>query len=200
MAVNVKEEDIVDKLYASTKDWVSVEVEIDRTIEPSALFRLTEQEAGDRFYMRLNDNYSSYFGYHAVQRFKNNFENKQSIFREWEKLKDEIELIHPDTSRHHLRLCGGFQFSSHKSDDEWREYGLNHFVLPKVLISNEGNVHSSLILLNVKILILKRSNNWFRISSIRKLILRKQNEVTSHVWKIFIKMIGVNSLKNPLKN
>ena len=149
--------------------------------------------------MRLNDNYSSYFGYHAVQRFKNNFENKQSIFREWEKLKDEIELIHPDTSRHHLRLCGGFQFSSHKSDDEWREYGLNHFVLPKVLISNEGNVHSSLILLNVKILILKRSNNWFRISSIRKLILRKQNEVTSHVWKIFIKMIGVNSLKNPLK-
>ena len=70
MAVNVKEEDIVDKLYASTKDWVSVEVEIDRTIEPSALFRLTEQEAGDRFYMRLNDNYSSYFGYHAVQRFK----------------------------------------------------------------------------------------------------------------------------------
>ena len=138
MAVNVKEEDIVDKLNASTKDWVSVEVEIDRTIEPSALFRLTEQEAGDRFYMRLNDNYSSYFGYHAVQRFKNNFENKQSIFREWEKLKDEIELIHPDTSRHHLRLCGGFQFSSHKSDDEWREYGLNHFVLPKVLISNEG--------------------------------------------------------------
>ena len=49
MAVNVKEEDIVDKLYASTKDWVSVEVEIDRTIEPSALFRLTKQEAGDRF-------------------------------------------------------------------------------------------------------------------------------------------------------
>ena len=35
-------------------------------------------------------------------------------------------------------MCGGFQFSSHKSDDEWREYGLNHFVLPKVLISNEG--------------------------------------------------------------
>ena len=49
MAVNVKEEDIVDKLYASTKDWVSVEVEIDRTIEPSALFRLTEQEAGRPF-------------------------------------------------------------------------------------------------------------------------------------------------------
>ena len=139
MAVNVKEEDIVDKLYASTKDWVSVETELNRTIDPSTLFYLTEQDAGDRFYMRLNDNHSSYFGYHAVQRFKNNFENKQSIFKEWENLKNEIELIHPNTSQHHLRLCGGFQFSSHKSDDEWREYGLNHFVLPKVLISIEGD-------------------------------------------------------------
>ena len=35
MAVNVKEEDIVDKLYASTKDWVSVETELNRTIDPS---------------------------------------------------------------------------------------------------------------------------------------------------------------------
>ena len=61
MAVNVKEEDIVDKLYASTKDWVSVETELNRTIDPSTLFYLTEQDAGDRFYMRLNDNHSSYF-------------------------------------------------------------------------------------------------------------------------------------------
>ena len=58
MAVNVKEEDIVDKLYASTKDWVSVETELNRTIDPSTLFHLTEQDAGDRFYMRLNDNHS----------------------------------------------------------------------------------------------------------------------------------------------
>ena len=26
------------------------------------------------------------------------------------KFKNEIELIHPNTSQHHLRLCGGFQF------------------------------------------------------------------------------------------
>ena len=58
MAVNVKEEDIVDKLYASTKDWVSVETELNRTIDPSTLFHLTEQDAGDIFYMRLNDNHS----------------------------------------------------------------------------------------------------------------------------------------------
>ena len=138
MDVNVDEQAIVDKLYESTKDWVSVEVELNKTMKPSVLFHLTEKDAGDRFYMRLNDNYSSYFGYHAIHRFKNDFENKQSIFKDWEKLKNNIELIHPHNKYHHLRLCGGFQFSSHKSDDEWREYGLNHFVLPKVLISNEG--------------------------------------------------------------
>ena len=138
MDVNVDEQAILDKLYESTKDWVSVEVELNKTMKPSVLFHLTEKDAGDRFYMRLNDNYSSYFGYHAIHRFKNDFENKQSIFKDWEKLKNNIELIHPHNKYHHLRLCGGFQFSSHKSDDEWREYGLNHFVLPKVLISNEG--------------------------------------------------------------
>ncbi|MEJ7503885.1 isochorismate synthase, partial [Staphylococcus pasteuri] len=78
---------------------------------------------------------SSYFGYHAIRKFENDFENKQSIFKEWETLKKDIELIHPDSEKHHLRLCGGFQFSKHKSDDEWRAYGLNHFVLPEVLIS-----------------------------------------------------------------
>ena len=52
-------------------------------------------------------------------------------------LKD-IELVHPDIEKHHLKVIGGFQFSSHKSDDEWREFGINHFVIPQVLISNIG--------------------------------------------------------------
>ena len=37
-----------------------------------------------------------------------------------------------------MKVIGGFQFSSHKSDDEWREFGINHFVIPQVLISNIG--------------------------------------------------------------
>ena len=69
MDVNVDEQAIVDKLYESTKDWVSVEVELNKTMKPSVLFHLTEKMLGP-FYMRLNDNYSSYFGYHAIHRFK----------------------------------------------------------------------------------------------------------------------------------
>lgn len=137
MATGVTEDDIVKEIYDSSKEWVSVEVKLSQSLDPSTLFHLTDNEAGDRFYMRLNDNQTSYFGYKAIQLFKNNFKNKQSIFREWEKLKHEIAFIHPQSGRHHLRIVGGFQFSSHKSDDEWREFGLNHFVLPEVLITTE---------------------------------------------------------------
>ena len=49
MDVNVDEQAIVDKLYESTKDWVSVEVELNKTMKPSVLFHLTEKDAGDRF-------------------------------------------------------------------------------------------------------------------------------------------------------
>ncbi|ORN81368.1 isochorismate synthase, partial [Staphylococcus aureus] len=45
--------------------------------------------------MRLNDNRTSYFGYKAIQLFKNNSKNKQSIFKDWEKLKHNITFIHP---------------------------------------------------------------------------------------------------------
>ncbi|WP_332910092.1 isochorismate synthase MenF [Staphylococcus aureus] len=130
---------MVKEIYGSSKEWVSVEVKLSQSLDPSTLFHLTDNEAGDRFYMRLNDNRTSYFGYKAIQLFKNNSKNKQSIFKDWEKLKHNITFIHPQSEKHHLRVVGGFQFSSHKSDDEWREFGLNHFVLPEVLISTDNN-------------------------------------------------------------
>ena len=70
MAANIKEDDIIESIYESNKSWVSVEVKIDRELTPDELFNLTESQAGDRFYFRLNDNTSSFFGYHAVQRLK----------------------------------------------------------------------------------------------------------------------------------
>ena len=118
MAANLMEDKIMESIYESNKNWVSVEVVLNKSLTPSELFNLTEKQAGDRFYLRLNDNMSSFFGYHAIQRFKNNFENKQSIFREWEKFKNDVELIHVNTQKHHLKIVGGFQFSNHKSDDE----------------------------------------------------------------------------------
>ena len=137
MTLDVKESEIVEAVYESNHTWVSVEAKLDYELEPSLLFHLTEDCAGDRFYFKKNDNETSFFGYHAITRFKNDFENKQSIFREWEKYKNDIELIHPNSERHHLKICGGFQFSTHKSGDEWREFGINHFVLPEVLVTME---------------------------------------------------------------
>lgn len=137
MTLDVKESEIVEAVYESNQTWVSVEAKLDYELEPTLLFRLTEDCAGDRFYFKKNDNETSFFGYHAITRFKNDFENKQSIFREWEKYKNDIELIHPNSEKHHLKICGGFQFSTHKSGDEWREFGINHFVLPEVLVTME---------------------------------------------------------------
>ena len=137
MTLDVKESEIVEAVYESNHTWVSVEAKLDYELEPTLLFHLTEDCAGDRFYFKKNDNETSFFGYHAITRFKNDFENKQSIFREWEKYKNDIELIHPNSERHHLKICGGFQFSTHKSGDEWREFSINHFVLPEVLVTME---------------------------------------------------------------
>ena len=70
MATGVLEDDIVKEIYDSSKEWVSVEVKLSQSLDPSTLFHLTDNEAGDRFYMRLNDNRTSYFGYKAIQLFK----------------------------------------------------------------------------------------------------------------------------------
>lgn len=137
MTLDVKESEIVEAVYESNQTWVSVEAKLDYELDPTILFHVTEDCAGDRFYFKKNDNETSFFGYHAIKRFKNDFENKQSIFREWEKYKNDIGLIHPSSEKHHLKICGGFQFSSHKSGDEWREFGINHFVLPEVLVTME---------------------------------------------------------------
>ncbi|WP_436855335.1 isochorismate synthase [Staphylococcus caeli] len=137
MTIDVREREIVEAVYENNHTWVSVEAKINEALDPALLFHLTEDLAGDRFYYKKNDNETSFFGYHAITRFKNDFENKQSIFREWEKYKSDISLIHPSSDKHHLKICGGFQFSTHKSGDEWREFGINHFILPEVLVTME---------------------------------------------------------------
>ncbi|PHK49818.1 isochorismate synthase [Staphylococcus edaphicus] len=140
MTLDLRESEIVEAVYESNHTWVSVEAKIDYELDPTVLFHMTEENAGDRFYYKKNDNETSFFGYHAIARFKNDFESKQSIFREWKKYKSDIKLIHPSSDKHHLKICGGFQFSAHKSGDEWREFGINHFILPEVLVTMEKGV------------------------------------------------------------
>ena len=80
MATGVLEDDIVKEIYGSSKEWVSVEVKLSQSLDPSTLFHLTDNEAGDRFYMRLNDNRTSYFG-QSNSIIQNNSKNKQSILK-----------------------------------------------------------------------------------------------------------------------
>ncbi|UXS75010.1 isochorismate synthase [Staphylococcus chromogenes] len=136
MTVDVGEQEIIDAIAHTSKTWVSIEVRLSRTLDPVTLFKKTNQEAGNRFYFRLNDNETAYFGCRVAKEFKNNKQNKRSIFEEWNQFKNDIALIHPQSERHHLRICGGFQFSTKRTSAEWHQFGMNHFILPEILVSH----------------------------------------------------------------
>ncbi|UXU54403.1 isochorismate synthase [Staphylococcus agnetis] len=135
MTVDVGEQEIIDAISSTSKTWISIEVRLPRTLDPVTLFRKTNQEAGNRFYFRLNDNETAFFGCRIAKEFKNNHKNKRSIFKDWERFKEDIALIHPSTTKHHLRIYGGFQFSTQRTSAEWRQFDMNHFMLPEILIS-----------------------------------------------------------------
>lgn len=138
MTVDVGEQEIIDAIANTAKTWVSIEVRLPRKLDPVTLFKKTYQEAGNRFYFRLNDNETTYFGCRVAKKFKNNEQSKTSIFKEWDNFKEDIVYIHPHSERHHLRICGGFQFSTERTDVEWQQFGMNHFILPEILISHRA--------------------------------------------------------------
>ncbi|MGV3041535.1 isochorismate synthase [Staphylococcus rostri] len=135
MTVDAREQAIKEAVEQADQRWVSVEVKLSRSLDPVTLFYATNEAAGNRFYFRLNNNTTSYFGYRVAAQIKNDQPNKRALFEQWQALKQDILCVHPDHARHHLRLCGGFQFSMERGGDEWETFGRNHFILPEVLIS-----------------------------------------------------------------
>lgn len=52
MTLDVKESEIVEAVYESKHTWVSVETKLNYELDPSVLFHITEDFAGDRFYFK----------------------------------------------------------------------------------------------------------------------------------------------------
>lgn len=52
MTLDLRESEIVEAVYESNHTWVSVEAKIDYELDPTVLFHLTEENAGDRFYYK----------------------------------------------------------------------------------------------------------------------------------------------------
>ncbi|KIX90003.1 isochorismate synthase [Staphylococcus microti] len=140
MTVDAREQAINEAVKQADQRWVSIEVKLSRSLDPVTLFHVTNEAAGNRFYFRLNDNKTSYFGYRVATYIKNDNANKRALFEAWQSLKQDILCVHPDDKRHHLRLCGGFQFSMQRTGKEWETFGHNHFILPEVLISQVEGV------------------------------------------------------------
>ena len=93
MTVDVCEQAIMDAVKQTTQQWVSIEVKLQKQLDPITLFEMSKEDAGDRFYFQLNDSKTTFFGYRVATKIKNDFTNKRSIFKEWEKFKDNIALI-----------------------------------------------------------------------------------------------------------
>ena len=55
MTLDVKESEIVEAVYESNHTWVSVEAKLNYELDPTVLFHVTEDSAGDRFYFKKND-------------------------------------------------------------------------------------------------------------------------------------------------
>ncbi|UXR70155.1 MULTISPECIES: isochorismate synthase [unclassified Staphylococcus] len=136
MTVDAREQAIKDTIKQAKQQWISVEVKLSHSIDSITLFDATKEAVGSRFYFRLNDNETAYFGYRIATQIKREHSNKQAVFKEWQTLRDQILFVNPESDKHHLRLCGGFQFSEQRTSEEWQTFGQNHFVLPEVLISN----------------------------------------------------------------
>lgn len=52
MTLDVKESEIVEAVYESNHTWVSVEAKLNYELDPTVLFHVTEDSAGDRFYFK----------------------------------------------------------------------------------------------------------------------------------------------------
>lgn len=66
MSVDVCEQAIIDAVQQTKQRWVSVEVKLEQQLDPITLFDMSKEDAGDRFYFRLNDNETSFFGYRVA--------------------------------------------------------------------------------------------------------------------------------------
>ncbi|QLK85683.1 isochorismate synthase [Staphylococcus sp. 17KM0847] len=139
MTVDAREQAIIEAVKQANQQWVSVEVKLSQTMDPITLFNATEEASGNRFYFRLNNNDTAFFGYRSAAQIKNDSPNRHSVFEAWQKIKSDITYIHPDSDQHHLRICGGFQFSTQRTGEAWQTFGMNHFIVPEVLITQDDN-------------------------------------------------------------
>ena len=119
------------------KNYISVEIELQYQPDLINLLRKANHYLGQRFYYKSKDHRLEMCGIGYVLEARYSHLEHDKIYEYWQSIKEQLEAKVYHDKKHHLKFFGGFQFSEHALTNEWKDYGMSHFVLPKYLITIE---------------------------------------------------------------
>lgn len=120
------------------KNYISVEIELQYQPDLIHLLREEINYIGQRFYYKSKDFKLEMCGIGYLLEARYSHLEHDEIYEYWQNIKEQLNKVIMHDDKHHLKFFGGFQFSEHSLTNEWKDYGMSHFVLPKFLITKEN--------------------------------------------------------------
>ncbi|MEB6201903.1 isochorismate synthase [Mammaliicoccus fleurettii] len=120
------------------KNYISVEIELQYQPDLIHLLREEINYIGQRFYYKSKDFKLEMCGIGYLLEARYSHLEHDEIYEYWQNIKEQLNTVIMHDDKHHLKFFGGFQFSEHTLTNEWKDYGMSHFVLPKFLITKEN--------------------------------------------------------------
>lgn len=120
------------------KNYISVEIELQD--QPNIIHLLREEInlKGQRFYYKSKDYKLEMCGIGYLLEARYSHLKHDEIYDCWQNIKEQLDAHKDHEEKHHLKFFGGFQFSEHALTNEWQDFGMSHFVLPKFMITIEN--------------------------------------------------------------
>lgn len=120
------------------KNYISVEIELQYQPDLIHLLREEINYIGQRFYYKSKDFKLEMCGIGYLLEARYSHLEHDEIYEYWQNIKEQLSTVIMHDDKHHLKFFGGFQFSEHSLTNEWKDYGMSHFVLPKFMITKEN--------------------------------------------------------------
>ncbi|WP_323706974.1 isochorismate synthase [Mammaliicoccus vitulinus] len=120
------------------KNYISVEIELQYQPDLIHLLREEINYIGQRFYYKSKDYKLEMCGIGYLLEARYSHLEHDEIYEYWQNIKEQLNTMVFHEDKHHLKFFGGFQFSEHSLTNEWKDFGMSHFVLPKFMITKEN--------------------------------------------------------------
>lgn len=175
------------------KNYISVEVELQ--YKPNLIYLLKKENRfeGKRFYYKSKDHQLEMCGLGYILESRFSHLKHDEIYERWQNIKEQLTTYCHHQEKQHLKLFGGFQFSEHALTNEWKDFGMSHFVLPKFLVTIEqGKCYltytekHNLFDLNEMEQFYHAIANLKDISTEKKQRIVSDNDILSDEWKTLV--------------